>query len=248
MLSSRKILALLLYFVLATGAAALIRFEVIDPFRAAENGFMAGLLNNVIFIGWTPAIAAFIVWRIFGDDEKRASWFGYSQNASLLIALVPAFVLGAHGVPNEIGINPRGFGVMLGAMLFVYALGEEIGWRGFMHDTLAPSAIWIRALIITLPWYLWHIPYTGGEIDIATILKGLGILATAAFFLSMVSEESRSWMIVGGFHSLGNIGFMGTAVDLPSKERLILAGICAVIMLIIYHWHKPKFTKSSAPL
>jgi len=247
MLNTRKFISLATYFVLATGMAAFVRLGIIDPFKASENGFLAGMLNSVVFIGWTPAIAAFLVWKLFGSEDRRSSWTGYSMNASIMIALVPAFVLGVHGIPNDIGVSPRVFGAILGALIFVYALGEEIGWRGFMHDALSPRAIWLRAVIISIPWFLWHLPFAGSTFDLIVALKGLGIIALAAFFLSQVSEESGSWMICGGFHALGNIGFMGSAVNLPSNERLILAGISFVVMLLIYRWQKPSFKIPSPP-
>lgn len=248
MFDTRKILSLGTYFLLATGAAALVRLGIIDPFNGEANGFIGALLNNVVFVGWTPAFAAFLVWRVFGSSARQSSWMGKSNRASWLIAIIPGIALGAYGIPNELGLRPRAFGFLVGALIYIYALGEEIGWRGFMHDALAPKAIWVRAAIITLPWYMWHLPFFGGEFDIIVAVKGLGIVALAAFFLSLVSEESRSWMIVAGFHSIGNIGFMGSAVDLPSIERLILAGVSFAVMLIIYNWQKPKFKKASQTL
>lgn len=248
MLYTRKIISLAAYFIIATSLAAFVRLGLIDPFNARENGFLAGLLNSVIFIGWTPAIAAFAIWRLFGAEDRKSSWVGNSLNASWMIALVPAIVLSVYGVPNKMDVSPRIFGGILGLLLVFYALGEEIGWRGFMHDRLAPNPIWLRALIITLPWYLWHLPFSGGEFDLMIVIKFTGILGLTSLILSHLSEESRSWVMLAGFHSIGNIGFMGNAVNLPARERLILAGISLVVMLIIYHWQKPSFKKSSLPV
>ena len=133
MMTTQKLISLGAFFILATGMAALLRLDIIDPFHAHENGFIAAMLNNIIFIGWTPAIAAFAMWRLFGDAERRSSWTGRSAQGSLLIALVPAFVLGIYGVPNDMDISPRIFGALLGLLIFAYAVGEEIGLRGSMH-------------------------------------------------------------------------------------------------------------------
>jgi hypothetical protein len=73
-----------------------------------------------------------------------------------------------------------------------------------------------------------------GGMDIVSLVKGLVILGAASFFLSMVSEQSRSWMIVAAFHALGNIGFMGNSLDVPGSQRLLMAGIAMAIMIFIY--------------
>jgi len=91
--------------------------------------------------------------------------------------------LGFHGVPNDLGIGPRIFGSLLGLLIVIYALGEEIGWRGFMHDRLANRAIWLRAVIISVPWYLWHLPFSGGEFEFLVALKAYGVILLAALIL-----------------------------------------------------------------
>jgi len=38
------------------------------------------------------------------------------------------------------------------------AYGEEAGWRGWMHEELAPLGFWPRALTTGVLWGLWHAP------------------------------------------------------------------------------------------
>ena len=40
----------------------------------------------------------------------------------------------------------------------VFALGEELGWRGFLHDELAPLGFWRANLLTGAMWGLWHAP------------------------------------------------------------------------------------------
>lgn len=40
----------------------------------------------------------------------------------------------------------------------VAALGEEAGWRGWMHGELASLGFWRRALVTGVLWGLWHAP------------------------------------------------------------------------------------------
>ncbi|HSP80057.1 MAG TPA: CPBP family intramembrane glutamic endopeptidase [Myxococcaceae bacterium] len=40
----------------------------------------------------------------------------------------------------------------------VVALGEELGWRGFLHKELAPLGFWRASLLIGVIWGVWHAP------------------------------------------------------------------------------------------
>lgn len=40
----------------------------------------------------------------------------------------------------------------------IAALGEELGWRGFLHQLLAPWGFWQRSLFVGLIWGVWHAP------------------------------------------------------------------------------------------
>lgn len=40
----------------------------------------------------------------------------------------------------------------------LFAIGEEAGWRGWLHDQLAPFGFWRLSLLIGALWALWHAP------------------------------------------------------------------------------------------
>lgn len=40
----------------------------------------------------------------------------------------------------------------------VVAFGEELGWRGFLHQQFAPLTFWHRAGLIGVLWGIWHAP------------------------------------------------------------------------------------------
>lgn len=49
--------------------------------------------------------------------------------------------------------------VLVGALInTVPALGEEIGWRGFLYDCLVAWPAWQRVLVTGVAWGLWHAP------------------------------------------------------------------------------------------
>lgn len=49
--------------------------------------------------------------------------------------------------------------VLIGALInAVPALGEELGWRGFLYSCLADWPTWRRVLVTGVVWGLWHAP------------------------------------------------------------------------------------------
>lgn len=47
---------------------------------------------------------------------------------------------------------------VVAAMQTVLAIGEETGWRGWLHTQLRPLGLWPASLAIGALWALWHLP------------------------------------------------------------------------------------------
>ncbi|MES0862566.1 CPBP family intramembrane glutamic endopeptidase [Ruegeria sp. SCPT10] len=96
--------------------------------------------------------------------------------------------------------------------LFLFALAEEIGWRGYLYPKLNALGISAgrRDLIITLVWASWHIPYFA----LAQNFHGLPVWQFAGLFVlsiyvttviyGYVQERTRSiWPMVFSHTILG---------------------------------------------
>ncbi|MCK6517294.1 CPBP family intramembrane metalloprotease [Myxococcota bacterium] len=64
---------------------------------------------------------------------------------------------------NELPIHPYWLSLLqaVGAGLTVnalFAFGEEVGWRGFMHKALQGRGFWSVSLLTGVAWGLWHAP------------------------------------------------------------------------------------------
>lgn len=63
------------------------------------------------------------------------------------------------GVPGGAFVALLAQGLLLGPTLsLVGGLGEELGWRGFLHRELEPLDFWQRSLLTGLLWGIWHLP------------------------------------------------------------------------------------------
>lgn len=143
------------------------------------------------FLMWMPALAAYLTNRIFYKGQKGAFGFRKCRPGYLLLGiLIPLLYLGIPYLvlcglfPDTLGYDvSRSYLVVLtiGVPLsLLTALGEEIGWRGFMLPKLVEAYGEGKALIASaLIWYCWHLPILIADV----YLPGLPVLFKMATFL-----------------------------------------------------------------
>lgn len=76
----------------------------------------------------------------------------------------------------------------------IVALGEELGWRGFLWDALGPAPVWLRIVITGIAWGTWHAPVIllGYNYPGVAPLTALGFMTIFCTLLSAVFEWLRS--------------------------------------------------------
>jgi membrane protease YdiL (CAAX protease family) len=91
----------------------------------------------------------------------------------------------------------------------IFALGEEIGWRGFLLPRLLPLGRWPAILLSGAIWGIWHAPavalglnYPGYPVIGIPMMVVFCILAGA--FLSWLYLETRSSWAAGLAHGSMN--------------------------------------------
>ncbi|BAV07101.1 CAAX protease self-immunity [Filimonas lacunae] len=87
--------------------------------------------------------------------------------------------------------------------LLLYALLEEIGWRGFLRPLLAQAGVskFANIVIVSILWYFWHLNFgfsTGHLVFFALLLVG-------SWGIGAVADKTGSFLAVAAFHSLNNI-------------------------------------------
>jgi uncharacterized protein len=135
---------------------------------------------------WCPALAAFATLRIYGRRFSDLGWkWGSYQFQSWWVPLLYTAIaylivwttgLGGFGNPefikqagNTLGLHgPAWISVILYIILasvfgligsLASALGEEIGWRGFLVPELARNFSFTTTAVISgVIWSLWHYP------------------------------------------------------------------------------------------
>ena len=140
---------------------------------------------SVLLLMWSPAFAAIVCGNIIkaenkdsGEKIKVGSLLGFRLSKiryillgifiPLVYLLVP-YIIYWKMHPENFAYNGVAFGVVLMDLLpitvigifisLLSALGEEIGWRGFMLPALCERLGEVKTLFITgLIWSVWHLP------------------------------------------------------------------------------------------
>lgn len=171
-----------------TYIAFLFLFSSFFYFLVLRSGSLrSGMGFYVRGLMWCPALAAFATMRVYrrSFSELGWRWVGKYQWQSwwiplLYTAIAYAIVwttgLGGFGNPEFVKQftqtmnlrTPAWISVAIGVFLMcafgllgslTSALGEEIGWRGFLVPELArTSSFTTTALISGIVWALWHYP------------------------------------------------------------------------------------------
>jgi membrane protease YdiL (CAAX protease family) len=184
---------IVIYLLLAFGLSSIFYTLIIHAGTIGAQGgmYVTGLM-------WSPAVGALLTCRLIGRSISTLGWEWKPryQVISYLIPIGYAFAAylavwlsGFGGFPNhdfldKIAASGKWTGAPAGVVLAGYvvlrgttgmvistatALGEEIGWRGFLVPQLAKiSSFTTTALVSGVIWTAWHVPlllfadYNGG--------------------------------------------------------------------------------------
>jgi len=177
-----------------------------------------------------PAIAFLVMTRFFPTLKIRLN-IKFSKHGfiSLLFALFIPFILLTIGFYLCILFNLH-FGytnnfltilpMVLGGMIFG-AIGEEIGWRGFLQPTLERQySIIPSAIIVGLFWGLWHIG--NYQYGITYMIGFLLFTISASVILRILLNKTENNLIVSVFFHLSiNIGFFIFFKNSLTNEKMI---------------------------
>lgn len=162
-----------------------------------------------------------------------------------LFSLVPTvrFLLGiAIGVPSMLEALPPvlvAVPIVL-VMQSVFAIGEEVGWRGWLHGQLRSLGFWPMALLIGAMWAVWHLPVliTLG-LDGRSMITYLGTILAAAPLLSALRDYSGAvWAAVLG-HGLLNslrVALEQNTLGVPTQMQAWVLDIGTWVLWILAAW------------
>ena len=171
-----------------------------------------------IGVTYGPAVAALVLARVTGAPTTARGLLrgALPRRRDLLLALIimitglasAAIALAGAGVePGDLQAAIRQRGGTLAAhfalQLVVVALGEELGWRGWLLPTLAARSSRLGASLgVGAIWGLWHLPAmiqggvaTGGmllvgALGLSVLFTGLWVRADRRPFVAVVAHAT----------------------------------------------------------
>ena len=262
---------------------------VFDAFELHAGKMDSGNLLYVTGAMWSPALAAFATKRIFGESvrdlpwkwgDSRYPWLGYLIP---ILYTVPVYAivwmsgLGAFDTASltktaeSFGWQNFPAGVVLALFVVLTAslgmvgklsraLGEEIGWRGFLVPELAKvTSFPMVALISGLMWAAYHYPvllfgdYNAGGPAWFGLLCFTVMVVADSFILAWLTLRSRSLWPAAISHASHNLFIQSIFTPLtrdtgPTKYIIDEFGVGLVVTVAIgavVAWRLPR--KGEAP-
>ncbi len=152
--------------------------------------------------GLSTLFVGLLALRLDKTIIKEVTFLGHHKIKNIIISLVPTFVFTISGLQNDNNINPNLFGFIISFIFLVYALTEEIFWRGYLINALRPLGRFKNYILLGLLWWLWHIPF-GHNIDFLSLFF---MIFGGSLLISKFVEATKSFLTTAGIHSIMNIG------------------------------------------
>lgn len=171
---------------------------------------------RAILSGIGPAVGAFAAFTIFKIKSVLTLKGNYKNIIipfGLYWALPMVLICGVQYLVKETA------SLSTVAVILVYGLLEEIGWRGFLQQQLKALPLFLNVLIVATLWFAWHLNF---ELTSSNLLF-FAILVLGSWGIGKVSDASQSLLAVSAFHSLNNFF---TVVD--STKAYILATLLTI--------------------
>lgn len=217
--------AVLLVTMLTPALAVAIMLMVISPEGRLREMITALGLDRIGLKGWPLAIA--------GPAAIHVAGFVILSAAGLAVFAAPEISGPAAAVPVKIAI-----GLMIGTAL---ALGEEIGWRGYMLPRLLGLGFLPAALLVGFLHGVWHLPimlttsyYHSAGNPLVVVPLFLVILTLAGVFYGFLRVWTGSIWPVAIAHAAANNAWEIMTELTQTKSPLVLeyvGGESGVIMI-----------------
>lgn len=188
-------------------------FALVSRLDVAEHWYFS-LTNGTIFQQWTflPAglgtvFAVLFARRFDTTTPKTITIIGNHWLKNTIITIVPASVFTGFGISHSYGLDAHGYAGIFALTVLIYAVCEEIYWRGYLQDALRSIGSKSAVLIIGMLWWAWHLRFS----SIFDWTGFLLICVGSTFLLYKFANETQSTLTTAGLHSFIILTTNGTA-------------------------------------
>ncbi len=233
-------------------AGTLTSFQLFPALPISALMFVCPMTAAAILIYREHTFAGVKEWLAGAFDFKRTKakiWYVPTMLLMPGIMVLSYSALRLMGVSVPAPAFSIGTVLILSVAFFIGALGEELGWSGYVIDPLQErfGALW-GALLLGVVWAIWHyVPLLEAHRSLTYILWwSLGTVAERVIIVWLYNNTGRSVFVAALFHAMVNLTWQlfpinGSFYD-PRVTGLITA-IVAIIIVII--WGPNTLVRSS---
>lgn len=153
-----------------------------------------------------------------------------------VVYLAVLLILGFLGdIPTE-SVAPLGVAPVLLIFFFVLAIGEEIGWIGYVYEPMEKRWNAFRAsIILGIFWASWHVPiymFVGGQTLLWTTGQFLFLIGLRILLSWIYTNTGKSLFAAILFHAASNVP-MTVLPAFTSPLGTVMAAVMVIITIVI---------------
>jgi len=240
-MKQNRLFRIVIFFLIATVISNLFRFETFGFGKILNTYSLWIKIASVPLQSVAVFFAGLLGLRWLRNKRPVAnSFLGSSKKWALIMPLFPIVLLSFFGIENTKGFNPHLLGFAISIVLLVYCIFEEYGWRGYLEEELKGKKEWLRILVISVLWYLWHLPFID-NVDPISNLKFYGFMLLGSWGIGKIIQSTHSVLAAACFHMLYSILILQIKdeVFMETNNKLWIIGICIAAWIIILNlWKK----------
>lgn len=185
-----------------------------------------------------------LVQSVFDHEKiKDKRWY------VLIVFLMPALTLLSYWALQVAGVSlPEARTPLLAALLFFFvffagAIGEEIGWTGYVTDPLQHRwGAWGASIILGVVWAVWHIiPYTQAPQPPTWIVwQCVSTVLLRIIMVWLYNRAGKSLFAAVLFHTMINLSLFLFPTYGSHYSPLAGAGLLMLTVVVIaFFWKRP---------
>ena len=200
---------------------------------------------------WGPGLAALLMLVIFRKDNFKITWFS-KETPGIRYWLAVLIPVGAgvlvYLISSWMQIEPSAdspkYGSLLTMLLWMPfgAIGEELGWRGYLHKKLDTRFRGLlSSILVGLLWFPIHISFFSQGLLFVSILALL-IISYSIVIYALVQDTGFSVVLASGFHlfiNISNLLFLDIIYETPLM--LVNALVWVMVAIIVVFMKKDLF-------
>jgi membrane protease YdiL (CAAX protease family) len=196
----------------------------------SDIGFKVGKLKYYLYSYAIPtytAILIFLLLLIFRIDTFEISPH-LLKNSESLLNIISKFIFK---------------GIIFGGLLgIISGLGEEIGWRGFLHSKMIESKIRHPYLITGVIWGFWHSPlilfsnYSTSSYPLLSFILFLLMTIGMSVYMGWIRQASGSVLTAALIHGTHNLWIQAIYPSFLKQGKLdvYFGGESGLFIVVIY--------------